>query len=385
MIEVLLGAGAILLVVLLALLVSLAKRVSEVRQSQETLRVESAKGHADALAQLYAPLQGAVASFQDRVDALTRSVTEGQGKAAESLRTGLAEATRTVGDVRTQMGALEEATKNLQKLQREIADLQNVLRAPKLRGNLGELLLEELLDQILPPGAFETQHRFADGSAVDAVIRLRDHLVPVDAKFPLESFQRMQAAEGDGPRAAARKDFVASVRARVDEIASRYIRPAEGTAEFALLYFPAEGLYYEVVIRDEAFGGEKGILAYALERRVIPVSPNTLYAYLATIVMGLRGLRIEEEARRIQSRVADLQRGFGKFFELFTGLGRNLDIARRKYDEATRRAERVNDLMGAISGERAELREPPVDDAADLEIRTAAPPLPAERPAVSSE
>jgi DNA recombination protein RmuC len=382
--EVLLGAGALLLVVLAVLLVSLGRRVEELRRAQESLRADSAKSHAEALSQLFAPLQTAVGSFQDRVDALARTVAEGQGKTAETLQVGLAEASRTVGDVRTQMGALEEATKNLQKLQREIADLQNVLRAPKLRGNLGELLLHELLDQILPPSAFETPYRFADGSAVDAVIRLRDHLVPVDAKFPLEAFQRMATAEDEAQREVARKEFVASVRARVDEIAARYIRPAEGTAEFALLYFPAEGLYYEVVIRDEALARDGGVLAYALERRVIPVSPNTLYAYLATIVMGLRGLHIEEEARKIQSRVADLQRGFEKFFEVFVGLGRNLDLARRKFDDATRRAERVNDLMGRISGERAELPEPAATEGEEIEIRPATP-LPAERPALPAE
>lgn len=151
---------------------------------------------------------------------------------------------------------------------------------------------------MLPPSFWETQYRFADGQVVDAVIRLRGHLVPVDAKFPLESFQRMVAAEDDVARKAARKEFERSVKGRIDEIADKYIRPGEGTFEFALMFIPAENIYYEVIIKDDSLGEGASLLAYATSRRVVPVSPNSFYAYLSTIVTGLKGMQVERGRAR---------------------------------------------------------------------------------------
>jgi DNA recombination protein RmuC len=396
MVEALLVAVLVLLGALLFLLLrrpreggavsDLRRDLLEIRAAQEATKTEVARSQAEGIARVGGSLQGALDQFHSRIAELTAGVTKGQGDSAETLRAGLeqargtlnaqiasltttlqqglassqesigsrlAETTKVVGDLRTQVSALEEAAKGMQALGKEVAELQNVLRAPKLRGNLGEALLGELLGEILPPATYETQHRFADGTAVDAAIRLRGQWVPVDAKFPLEAFNRMQAASDDAARAVERKTFLASVRDRIDEIAERYIRPAEGTFDFALMYLPAEGIYYEVVVRDE----EAGLLDYALSRKVIPVSPNTLYAYLATIVMGLKGMRIEEGAREIQKQVADLQQRFVRFFQVFEGVGRNLRIATEKFEEASRKAVKVNDLMGAVSGTRAELPE----------------------------
>src|SRR5262245_153236 len=416
MVEALLVAVLVLLGALLVLLLrrpreggavsELRRDLLEIRAAQEATKTEVARSQAEGIARVGGNLQGAVDQFHARIAERTLGLTKGQGDSAETLRSGLeqargtlnaqiasrtttlqqglassqesigsrlAETTKVVGDLRAQVSALEEAAKGMAALGKEVAELQNVLRAPKLRGNLGEVLLGEILAEILPAGTCETQHRFADGAACAAAIRLRGQWVPVDAKFPLEAFNRMQAAADDAARAAERKVFLASVRARVDEIAERYVRPADGTFDFALMYLPAEGIYYEVVVRDE----EAGLLDYALSRKVIPVSPNTLYAYLATIVMGLKGMRIEEGAREIQRQVADLQGRFGRFFEVFQGIGRNLDLAVRKFEEASRKAEKVNDLMGAISGARAEL--PEGEPLAELEPapRTA---LPAELP-----
>ncbi|HET6204274.1 MAG TPA: DNA recombination protein RmuC [Planctomycetota bacterium] len=415
MVEALLVLAVLLLVALLVISLrrpheegaaELRRDLLEIRAAQEATKTEVARAHATGLDQVGGRLQTAVDQFHGRIGELTQGLTKGQGEAAETVRLGLeqaratlnaqiasltttlqqglassqehlgtrlAETTKVVGDLRTQVSALEEAAKGMQALGKDIAELQNVLRAPKLRGNLGEVLLGELLAEILPTGTYETQHRFADGTAVDAAIRLRGQWVPVDAKFPLEAFNRMRSASDEGARAVARKEFATSVRGRIDEVATRYIRPAEETFDFALMYLPAEGIYYEVVVRDE----DSGILAYALGKKVIPVSPNTLYAYLATIVMGLQGMRIEERAREIQRQVADLQARFVRFFEVFQGIGRNLDLAARKFEEASKKAEKVNDLMGAISGARAEL--PEVEPVAEIEPAPRAA-LPAEVP-----
>src|SRR6185369_5701362 len=172
------------------------------------------------------------------------------------------------------LGELREATTKVYEVGRDVATLHDILRAPKLRGGLGELLLGDLLAQVLPPAHFTLQHAFRSGERVDAVVRLGDGLVPIDSKFPLEDFRRLLEAADDDQRTRARKAFVARVRKHVDDIATKYVLPDEGTYDFALMYIPAENVYYETIIRDAA----SDLVAYALAKKVIPVSPNTLYA-----------------------------------------------------------------------------------------------------------
>ncbi|MEW6338494.1 MAG: DNA recombination protein RmuC [Acidobacteriota bacterium] len=264
------------------------------------------------------------------------------------------DATRVFGELRGQLGQVAEMAARMEALGREIDELQGILKAPKLRGQLGEAQLEEFLRQVLPPAFWETQYRFADGQTVDAVIRLRDHLVPVDAKFPLESFQRLLAAEDDALRKAARREFERSVRGRIDEIAEKYIRPGEGTFEFALMFIPAENVYYEVIVRGQDPGDAASLLAYATSRRVVPVSPNSFYAYLSTIATGLKGMQVEARAREILDELGRLQRDFAKFSEAFRVVGRHLGSARGKYEEAERLSARFSDRLAGVTGQEPE-------------------------------
>jgi DNA recombination protein RmuC len=266
-------------------------------------------------------------------------------------------ATKVFGDLRGQLGQVAEMAARMEALGREIEELQGILRAPKLRGNLGEASLEEFLRQVLPPTFWETQYRFAGGQTVDAVIKLRDHLVPVDAKFPLESFQRLLAAEDDAGRKAARKEFEKSVKGRIDEIADKYIRPGEGTFEFALMFIPAENVYYEVIIRDENLGDAASLLNYATSRRVVPVSPNSFYAYLATIATGLKGMQVEQRSREILAELGKLQRDFDKLAEELRLLGRHLASAQGKFEQADKLAARFGDRLAGVTGQPLEAGE----------------------------
>jgi len=263
-------------------------------------------------------------------------------------------ATKVFGDLRGQLGQVAEMAARMEALGREIEELQGILRAPKLRGNLGEASLEEFLRQVLPPTFWETQYRFAGGQTVDAVIKLRDHLVPVDAKFPLESFQRLLAAEDDAGRKSARKEFERSVRGRIDEIADKYIRPGEGTFEFALMFIPAENVYYEVIIRDENLGDTASLLNYATSRRVVPVSPNSFYAYLATIATGLKGMQVEQRSREILAELGKLQRDFDRLAEELRLLGRHLASAQGKFEQADKLAARFGDRLAGVTGQPLE-------------------------------
>ena len=194
---------------------------------------------------------------------------------------------------------------------------------------------------------------------MDAVIRLDDALIPVDAKFPLDNFQRFVEADDDASRELHAKAFARDVKGHVDAIAQKYIRPDEGTYEFALMYLPAEAVYYELVCNR--IGGDANPLAYAQERKVIPVSPSTFHAYLLVLVQGLKGLQIEEHAREVMAYVADLTRDFGRFKADFDVVGKHLGNAQTKYAESERRLSRFEAKL-----ERAAESELPEGEAVEL-------------------
>lgn len=277
-----------------------------------------------------------------------RLVSESQ----KSVGDRLDHATQVVGNVHATLGSLQKATEQVFAVGKDISRLEDLLRAPKLRGGIGEQLLGDLLGMILPARNFRLQHAFQGGETVDAVVDL-GRLVPVDAKFPLENFRRIQEAP-PADRPAARRRFIQDVKRHVDAIAGKYIRPDEGTFDFALMYIPAENVYYETIIREEA-PEEASLMAHAFSRRVIPVSPNSFYAYLHTISLGLRGLQVEENARRILDTLDRLKGDFGRFREEFALVGRHLGNARGKFEDAERRLDRFEDKLASSGTEPPEL------------------------------
>src|SRR5512142_731384 len=259
-------------------------------------------------------------------------VTEQLQKSTGDLNTRLDNAAKVVSEVSKGLGGLAEATKKVFEVGKDIAGLQEILRSPKLRGGLGELFLGDLLAQIFPPAHYSLQHRFKSGEAVDAVIKLGHNLVPIDAKFPLENFRRVVETATEDERRTAKRKFISDVKKHVDSISAKYILPDEGTFDFALMYIPAENVYYELVIKDEAVDTDKGLLNYSFAKRVIPVSPNSFYAYLQTILLGLKGLHIEERAREILKNIARLSGDFRKFEDEFELVGKHLTNTKARYD-----------------------------------------------------
>jgi DNA recombination protein RmuC len=262
-------------------------------------------------------------------------------------------AARVIGDVQKTLGELGKATQEIKELGQSVSKLEELLRAPKLRGGLGEFLLEDLLKQVLPAEHFQMQYHFRNGQTVDAVIRTSDRLVPIDSKFPLENFRKMFSSEPESERKVHQKAFVADVKKHIDAIATKYILPDEGTFPFALMYVPAENIYYEVIIKDEGTNGA-GVYGYALDRKVIPVSPNSFYAYLQVIALGLRGLQIEQSARDIFNALERLQGDIVRVRESFDVLGTHLDNARKKYDEADKRFGHFEERLTSVT-ERPQL------------------------------
>jgi DNA recombination protein RmuC len=258
----------------------------------------------------------------------------------QSSRTSYAQISHT-------LGGLAMAAQQMVDVGQKVSNLEDLLRPPKLRGGMGETLLGELLAQILPESAYRLQHRFNSGERVDAVICLGDALVPVDAKFPLESFRRLTAIKGEAEAARERKVFMRAVKTHIDEIAWKYILPDERTYDFALMYIPAENVYYETILKDDS---EDGLFPFALEKRVIPVSPNSFYAYLQVIIHGLKGLQIESRAREIMDYLNRLKVDEGRFREEFDILGTHLQNAHKKYDDAQRRLDRFEDKLLSTAG-----------------------------------
>src|SRR6202162_726589 len=248
-------------------------------------------------------LQQQLNALQQRLDAFGQTVSQNLQQSTASMNTRLDKAAEVVGDLREKVGQIHEVGRAAQ-------ELVHIMRAPKLRGGMGELFLGDLLSQILPREHYSMPHRFKNGDAVDAVIRIGPRLVPADAKFPYENFKRVVEAATETERVAARKQFLRDVKKHVDAIATKYILPDEGTYNFALMYVPAENVYYETIIRDEASADERQLFSYALEKRVVPVSPNSFYAYLQTILLGLRGMKVEERAQEILNALTRLRGDF---------------------------------------------------------------------------
>jgi DNA recombination protein RmuC len=287
------------------------------------------------------------------VDRRLESVVETMDRRLAELDTKvdrrLESASQTSIKIHERLGKVDEATTQMLQRAQDLARLEQALRPPKARGGFGELLLENLLRDRLPPTAYRMQHTFDSGERVDAVVTV-DRLIPIDSKFPLDNYNRLVEAEMDDERSLAERQFARDVKQHIDAIAGKYIRPDEGTYDFAFMYIPVEAVYYEL-----ACGKTGALLSYANERRVFPVSPTTFTAYLQVIALGLRGMQIEEHAHEVMAYVADLQRDFERFSEDFDKIGTHLGHAQSKYHDAGKRLDRFETKLERAVEEHEEL------------------------------
>ncbi len=313
------------------------------QQRMDLLKEEWAKRLGEEIARIWQQVQGQVQTTE------------------KSVSQKLQQANDTFARVTQELGRLQEATKTVEEVGRNVSSLQDLLRAPKIRGGLGEFFLADLLAQILPSERFRLQHSFSDGERVDAVIELNDRLLPIDSKFPLERFRRMGQAATDGERAEWRKAFFRDVKQHIDSIAQKYIRPFEGTFDCALMYIPAENVYHEAILKDEGEGAGVSVLPYAIQRRVIPVSPNSFYAYLQVILLGLRGLAVEQRTQEILAHLMKLQKELGGLREDFDLAGRQLRNTVSNFERAERHLGRFEDRLGAIEAPQGAVRALPAE------------------------
>lgn len=243
-------------------------------------------------------------------------------------------------DVSDRLGDLKVTNERIMGFSRDLNELQSLLQSPKLRGNLGEFALDQMLSQVLPADGYELQASLGGRERVDAVITLKQGKLSIDSKFPLEAWRQLQNSQTPEDEARARKQLERDVKIHVESIAAKYIVP-EVTLDFALMFIPAESVWAEIV-RDSA------LLEFSLALGVVPVSPTTLYAHLQVIALGFRGMKIEDEARRVERILGELKRSFDAFKGHFEKVGKHLDNARTQFDVASKDVNRFDQTIGGL-------------------------------------
>lgn len=228
----------------------------------------------------------------------------------QEMNSRLNSAAQAFAQVQKSLGEMSEIGRNMK-------ELQEFLNSPKLRGNIGEQVLKELLSQFLPKGTYKTQYRFKTGSIVDAVIITEAGIIPIDSKFPMGNFKKMHASDNANDRKLLEREFLSDVKKHIDSISSKYILPNEGTIDFALMYIPSESVYYEIVNNESLY-------EHASKKRVLAVSPMTFYAFLKSILIGFEGQKISQQAHKILANLRSIQQEYEKANENIETLGRHI-------------------------------------------------------------
>ena len=357
-----LGAFAVLFLLVILILIKLytgkttdiTPQIYELKNELNDIKTKQLESQNNSLTQQQKLLLDTQTSLDSQLRQMMTIMNQNLNSAQGNIAKQLENSNKIIGDIHVKLGTLETTAKNIEGVGKDISVLQNILQAPKLRGNLGEYLLEELLKQIFPSANYEIKYSFKNGTQVDAVIKLGGFIVPVDSKFPLESYQRMMDAQSEDDKKAFKREFISSVKKRIDETA-KYIISAEGTSDFAMMYIPAENIFYEAVINDSFTNKNYELLNYAMSKNVVPVSPNSFYAYLMMVLIGLRGLKIEQEAKTILGDLSRVQEKFGKFYSEYSVVGKHLSNAVGKYNDSAKGAEKLYEQMGRITGQKNEL------------------------------
>lgn len=345
----------------------LETQMSELRRDLQTI--------ATAQAQSSGQIATIGQSVSQRLESVTKALQDGVSSSAQIATQGQTAIATELKNTREQMGQIQKQLGEFQELSRNVSSatksLEDILGGAKSRGLLGEVTLERLLEDCLPPSQFASQHRFLSGETADAVIFLRDNkLMSIDSKFPLDAFRRI-STEGD----EARKQFASAVKGHADSIAKKYIVPGEGTLDMALMFVPSESVYYELLMLADGKGQQ--LDSYCRGKKVIAVSPNTLYAHLCVIAMGLRGMQIEENATRIFSSLSGMHKQLETFTDVFEKLGTHIKNSQQAYTDADKRLEKTQNTLDNLLGTSSTQAALEVQGTLALPIDSTAPTAPA--------
>jgi DNA recombination protein RmuC len=305
----------------------------------------------------------ALVILQNQVGELSKSLGERMGDTNQAVRQSFAATSSIVRDITEKMMRVEETTKQVLDVTTQLQGLQDMLKNPKQRGILGEYYLETLLQNVLPPGSFKMQYPFSDGMIVDAAVFIKDRIVPIDSKFSLENYNRLVETDQPAERDRLEKMFIGDLKRRILETA-KYIRPEEGTMDFAFMFIPHEAIYYDLLVNKIGALQEdsESILQRAAgTHHVIIVSPTSFLAYLQTVLQGLNAMQIEEQTKEIRKRVAELGRHLSAYNAHFLSIGKNLNTTVNQYNHASKELQKIDKDVLRISSESPAIEQLLID------------------------
>jgi DNA recombination protein RmuC len=307
---------------------AVAQQLTDMHMSQEQLRTSMERG----LDQMHQAGQHQFREAREVISEITKK------------------SDRLIDHVNQRLGELDKTNQRIVDFSAQLQDLQDILRNPKQRGVLGEFILEHVLSNVLPPDTFRMQYAFSNGEIVDAVVFVKDKIIPIDAKFSLENYERIVRAGENDNITALKQQFRNDLKKRIDET-SKYIRPEENTTEFAFMFIPSEAIYYDLLVNKV---GDVNMIEYAFrDRHVVVVSPTSFLAYLQTVLQGLNALEIEENAKNIKLRVAQLNKHWVAFETYVNKMGRSLTTTVNHFNHAYGELGKVDRDVMRITGSDA--------------------------------
>lgn len=314
---------------------------------------------------------GGLVLLQKQMENLERTLDTRMGESSkqmhETMRSQLGESSRLIKEITTEITSVKEIGRETGRFAEQLKGLQDILKNPKQRGILGEYYLETVLKNVFPPGAYQMQYAFKNGEVVDAVVFVNEKIVPIDSKFSLDNYNRYIHAEG-AERIALERAFVNDLKLRITETA-KYIRPEEDTMDFAFMFIPSEGIYYDLLTNQVGAGEEENLLQRAISKhKVFIVSPTSFLAYLQTVMQGLKALQIEQKAVEIQKRVGELGKHVSTYEEYYKKLGKSLETTVSHYNSGYKELGKIDKDVYRITGEKADIEpslldKPRADDA----------------------
>ncbi|PJE64121.1 MAG: DNA recombination protein RmuC [Candidatus Ryanbacteria bacterium CG10_big_fil_rev_8_21_14_0_10_43_42] len=295
---------------------------------------------------------GALTILQNQMNEITRTLDKRLGESAVHMQSQFHESMRASKDLTEKLVRLEETNKQVVGFADQLKNLQDILRNPKQRGVLGEYYLETVLKNVLPPGSYQMQYPFADGSIVDAVVFAGEKIIPIDSKFSLENYERLRVAQDASEHDRLEKVFKQDLKMRIDET-SKYIKPMENTMDFAMMFIPSEGIYYDLLVSKVGAVqvSAMDLVEYAFKKNVIVVSPTSFLAYLQTVLHGLRALKIEESAKEIRKNVEVLQKHLLTYDSYMQKLGTQMGTVVNTYNTGYKEFKKIDKDMLRITGE----------------------------------
>ncbi len=289
--------------------------------------------------------------LQNQINEIGRILDSKLGESQKATVHQFQESAKIIRDVTERLTKLDETNKQVINFADQLKNLQDILKNPKQRGILGEYYLETVLKNVFAPGQFQMQYEFKDGVIVDAVVFVKDKIIPIDSKFSLENYNRILEARGSD-KEQFESAFVQDLKNRIDET-SKYIKPEEGTMEFAFMFIPSEAVYYDLLINKVGAikANTRDLISYASEKKVMIVSPTTFLAYLQTVLQGLKALQIEESAKEIRKRVEDLGKHLSAFDSYMGKLGGHLSTTVNTFNTAHKELGKIDKDVLKITGE----------------------------------